>query len=132
MKRIAINEANKSTFERARMGAVITKGKRVIAVGHNQIRHCKGHFKRKWINSIHAEQDAIYSVIKSGRSELLTNSTLICTRINNRGELRNSLPCSICRELIIAVGIKKVWYTNEHSDWVLWRVNDGWKPPWDA
>lgn len=114
MLKKATKEANKSLFERARMGAVISKKNRILSCGHNEIRHYKNcPTPRKWKNSLHAEQSAILKMLNQGRHNELIGSTLHISRILKDGSHAMAKPCTFCQELIISVGIKRVFYTTE-------------------
>lgn len=110
-ERIATREANKSVFFRARIGAVVSKGGRVLSVGCNEIRGYKTRTKKKWFDSVHAEQKAILELLMKGRQHDLVRATIFVSRITRDGELALAKPCPICQELIKAVGIKRVYYT---------------------
>ena len=122
MKRLAVRQANESDFERARVGAVLVKGNRLLSVGKNSVRQRRHSFPRKWNNSVHAEQDAILSALHTCGATGVRGATLFVSRINRKGERRNACPCTSCRAMIIEVGLKQVVYTNEFGDWVTWRV----------
>jgi deoxycytidylate deaminase len=122
MKRMALRQANESEFLRARVGAALVKGNRLLSVGKNSVRGYRHDYPKKWSNSLHAEQDAILSAIHTSGIGSVRGATLFVSRIGIKGERRNACPCSICRSMIIEVGIKKVVYTNEHGDWVTWRL----------
>lgn len=102
--------AEKSTY-RARMGAVILKGGRVISTGFNELRYSK-HNTREW-GSVHAEEAAIVKVIRRhGGLAKLAGATMYITRIKKDGTTGLAKPCELCQELIDSVGIKKVFYTD--------------------
>lgn len=107
---LARKQATKSTFLRARMGAIITKGGRIISSATNQTRYSK-HAYANW-ESIHAEEAAIIRVLRqpNGLSKL-AGATLYVTRIKKDGTTGLAKPCSNCLSLINSVGIKKVIHT---------------------
>jgi tRNA(Arg) A34 adenosine deaminase TadA len=86
--------ASKSDHRLYHHSAIILSGSRFISQGYNQ-------------GSKHAEVMAINSV-KHLRS--LSNCTLISFRVNRKGYIGNSKPCSTCNEAIKAVGINKLIY----------------------
>jgi deoxycytidylate deaminase len=117
MIRIAERQAKKSTFDRARVGAVITKKKCLVSYAHNAIR-CyrdpKGFIlPRKVEHTLHAEQAAIIKALNAGLQSDLVGSYLYVTRIKKDGTKALALPCVTCQELIRAVGIKRVFYTTD-------------------
>lgn len=117
MIRIASKKAKTSTFERAKMGAVITKGNRILATGHNSVRFYRNprglKINRVWENSLHAEQAAILKLLNSRRQHELVGATIFVSRIRGNGEPGLAKPCEVCQGLITAVGIKKVVYTTD-------------------
>lgn len=107
---IAKRKANESTFQRAKIGAVITKGGRVLASACNQTRYSRLTGKN-W-TSIHAEEQAIYRVLNAPNGlRKLAGSTLYVTRIKKDGTTGLAKPCNKCQQLINSVGIKKVIHT---------------------
>lgn len=113
MLRIATKQAAKSNYY-YRLGAVITKGKRVIATGYNKLSYCPVN---NFNNSRHAEMDVILKVLKRGKEGLssLLNSTLHVTRITTTGRPAMAKPCPKCMNLIYSVGIKKIIYTTDNG-----------------
>lgn len=107
----ARKEAGKSTFSRARMGAVITKGGRIISSGCNQTRYSK-YAARNQFESIHAEEAAIIQILRRPNGlQLLAGATIFITRIKKDGSTGLAKPCEQCQGLIDAVGIKKIIFT---------------------
>lgn len=114
MLRIATKKAVSSEFIRARMGAVIANKGRILSTGINEVRHYKKcPTPRKWKDSLHAEQAAIIKMLNSGRQHELVGSTLFVSRVNKSDKPLLAKPCDYCKELIKAVGIKRVFYTTE-------------------
>ena len=66
------------------------------------------HFKE--FPYIHAEMDAISRVYN--QYDFSGKETLVIVRLNSKFELRMAKPCESCSEVIRAVGITKIWYTN--------------------
>ena len=106
----AQKQASNSTFIRARIGAVIVKGGRVLSTGYNSLRYSKRN-GRSWA-SVHAEEMAIVKLLKqSAGLKQLAGSVLYVSRIKKDGTVAESKPCLECQELIDAVGIKRVVHT---------------------
>lgn len=118
----AQRQARKSRFRRARVGAVIAKGDRILACGHNAIRHTKAVVKRPFPESTHAEQAAIAKILTRQRLHDLCGATIYVCRIGRAGEPRLSRPCPVCMNLIRAVGIKRVVYTTDEAGTASERV----------
>lgn len=109
---IAREVAQRSTCERAKVGAVIVKDKRILTTGYNGsprgLAHCtevgclmdNGHCVR----TLHAEQNAIiqaalHGVITEGATIYITHQ-----------------PCFNCAKTIINAGISEIVYDHEYHD----------------
>ncbi|HET8688883.1 MAG TPA: deaminase [Methanosarcina sp.] len=103
--------AKDSTFDRHKLGAIITRGHRVLSVGYNSIRYTK----ELGYGTLHAEEAAILKLMKSRRQHLLVGAELYVTRVRPNGSCGLSRPCDRCMSLIKAVGIKKVHYTTDEG-----------------
>ena len=130
MIRNAIIQAKRSKFERARVGAVICNGKRIVSSGFNSINRHQFLVVSAWRGSIHAEQAAIGKLLQKNKHKELKGATIYIARIGNSGNLYSNLcssgnrnfgnyriskPCSRCFDLIKKVGIKKVVYTTNNG-----------------
>ena len=108
---IAKKKAHTSTFERARHGAVITKGGRVLSSATNKTKRSK-HAARNQYESIHAEEAAIFQLLRQPNGlQHLAGATIFITRVLKNGTTANSTPCPSCAKLIQSVGIKKIIHT---------------------
>lgn len=116
MLRLAKKLAAKSKFHRARVGAVIVKGARVLATGFNRIGYSKYLPCRPYPESIHAEQQAILSLLRDDRLSDLANSTIYISRILRNNSTGLARPCSVCSDLIRSVGIRRVVYTTVNGE----------------
>ncbi len=112
--------AKRSTCLRRKVGAVLVKGKRILATGYNGapsgIVHCKtsgclreqlkvpSGQKHELCRGLHAEQNVIIQAALYGVS--VEGSTLYIT----------NAPCSICAKMIINGGIKEVVFENSYPD----------------
>lgn len=107
MLRIASKQANKSTFARHKLGAVIVKGNRVLSSGYNEIRY------DSWLkkSNRHAEEAAIVRLLKENRLNDLNGATIFVSRVCPSGRLGLAKPCKSCDELIRSVGITEVVYS---------------------
>jgi len=109
---VAHEVARRSTCERAQVGAVIVKDKRILTTGYNGsprgLPHCtevgclmdNGHCVR----TLHAEQNAIivaalHGVITEGATIYITHQ-----------------PCFLCAKMIINAGIVQIVYDKEYPD----------------
>ena len=103
--------AHDSNFRRARVGACIVRGSRILSTGVNRIGYTHFLPNRRFPESVHAEQQAIVALLKSRRQKDLVGSTLYVSRINNHGSPRCARPCADCQRIIEAAGIRRVFYT---------------------
>ena len=115
MIRLATKQAHESKFLRARVGAVVVKGNRVLAVGHNRIGFSRYLPTRPYPESVHAEQQAILELLKSRRQDELIGATIYVSRIGANNNVRLARPCKCCDDLIRAVGISKVVFTTNEG-----------------
>lgn len=109
---IAFVVAERSTCNRARVGAILVRDKRILTTGYcgspMGLSHCheagclmlKGHCVR----TLHAEQNAIIQAALLGVTT--SGSTLYVTH----------QPCFICAKMIINASITRVVYGGEYPD----------------
>jgi deoxycytidylate deaminase len=99
---------------RMRMGAVITKGNRIMGVGNNKRKsHPKqiNHHTFKIAQGLHAERSAI---INAKRKDL-SGCTIHIARLTKCGEPAMAKPCDQCMAYIKETGIKRIVYTNQEG-----------------
>ena len=106
----ATKVAYESRFKRARVGAVILRGSRIISSGCNRIGYTSLLRNRNYPESVHAEQAAIIKLLRRN-SRSLIGSTMYVSRISSSGHVRLAKPCEVCMKIIESVGIRKVIYT---------------------
>ncbi len=100
--------SKKSDHHTHKFGAVLAQKNTIISHGWNKLKtHPKSTHPWK---HIHAEMDAIFKA--KGNT---VGATLYVTRVSTKGNLNNSKPCCFCMALIIASGIKKVFYTDKNE-----------------
>lgn len=124
-KKILKETAAMSTCARVQVGCVIVRDGRIISTGWNGVPagqdHCKheyafgglpieSHHTWSTKNEVHAETNAIGYAAKNGVS---TKDANLYTSVS---------PCIDCAKLIIAAGIKNVYYTDKYD-----RSDDGEK-----
>ena len=102
--RAAIQESKKSQH-RFKIGAVIAKGKRILARAHNT-RKTHPKFGSGDYSTLHAESHAIYKAIRQGIN--IKGSTIYVYRHNNN----LAKPCECCMCLIKKYGIKEIVYSH--------------------
>jgi len=109
---ITFEVAKRSTCDRARVGAIIVKDKRILTTGYNGaprgLPHCDevGHLlvNGHCVRTLHAEQNAIIQAALHGVST--DGGTLYVTH----------QPCLNCAKMIINAGIRRVVYAGTYPD----------------
>ena len=102
--------SKRSTCNRAYVGAVLVKNKRIIATGYNggvaETVNCDevGHQMEDGhcIRTVHAEMNALIQCAKEGIS---TNDTEIYV---------THFPCINCTKALLQTGVKKITYKNAY------------------
>lgn len=97
---------------RFQLGAVITKGGRVLGTGHNEI--CYDKLNPHPYTTLHAEISAALQVIKRGDAANLKGATIYIARIGANG-FRLARPCPNCLSFLQKVGITKIVYTTNEG-----------------
>jgi dCMP deaminase len=112
--------AKRSTYIRRQVGAILVKDKRILATGYNGVPsglpHCHdvgclretegipSGERHELCRGLHAEQNVIIQAAYHGIN--IQGAHLYCT----------NLPCSICMKMIIAAGIRKIYYEEGYPD----------------
>ena len=115
--KLALRMAEKSV-SRFRLGAVLARKNRVISVGYNDMT--KSHplqqrfsLDKSFVLGLHAE---IHSCI--GVSALdLDGADIYVARILRSGKIALAKPCLVCEKFIADVGIRKVYYSINDTEW---------------
>ena len=138
---IAQTVASRGTCIRRNFGAIIVKNDAIIATGYvgaprgrancSDLGYCtrqklgvpRGE-RYELCRSVHAEANAI---INAPRDQMI-DSTLYLVGIEyETGEvLRDALPCSMCRRLIINAGIRTVIVRDDADHYRTYSVVDEW------
>lgn len=117
--RMAIKAQKLSVYPKAKIGAAILLGNRVISVGYNHGE--KAHpLVRKYnkFQGLHAELHCLFgSKAKYSEKNLLSGSKIVVYRETKNGELAMCRPCSVCQKILSMYGVKKMIYT----------TNGGWE-----
>ena len=109
---ITLQVAKRSTCDRARVGAIIVKDRRILTTGYNGapagLPHCDeiGHLMidGHCVRTLHAEQNAIIQAAQHGVS--VAGSAIYVTH----------QPCLTCAKMIINAGLKWVVYAGAYPD----------------
>jgi deoxycytidylate deaminase len=109
--RAAVNAAKCSNAPTYKVGASLSKGSRVISVGWNWFRKTSPN-SLAYLRTVHAELHCIHGFHK----EDLSGCVLTVARITNGGLISIAKPCAGCQEMLKALGIKKVFYTNRKGE----------------
>lgn len=84
------------------------EGRKTLRVA--QLTHVEHFRKYKYA---HAEVDAIGKLL--GRQMIDSSIKCVVIRVNRFGQLKMSKPCKNCREVLLAFGINKVWWSNQNG-----------------
>jgi dCMP deaminase len=109
---ITFQVARRSTCDRARVGAIIVKDRRILTTGYNGspagLPHCDevGHLmvNGHCVRTLHAEQNAIIQAALHGVG--VAGSTMYVTH----------QPCLTCAKMIINAGIRRVVHAGRYLD----------------
>ena len=109
---IAFTVAQRSTCDRAHVGAVLVRDRRILTTGYNGspagLPHCDdvGHLMMDGhcVRTLHAEQNAIIQAALHGVS--IQGATAYVTH----------QPCLTCAKMIINAGIRQVIYAGDYPD----------------
>ena len=109
---ITFQVAKRGTCDRARVGAIIVRDRRILTTGYNGspagLPHCDeiGHLMiaGHCVRTLHAEQNAIIQAALHGIS--LAGGAIYVTH----------QPCLTCAKMIINAGLKRVVYAGHYPD----------------
>ena len=109
---ITFQAAMRSTCDRARVGAIIVKDRRILTTGYNGspagLQHCDeiGHLiiNGHCVRTLHAEQTAIIQAALHGVG--VAGGTIYVTH----------QPCLTCAKMIINAGLRRVVYAGTYPD----------------
>ena len=118
--RIAFDVSRRSTCLRRQVGAILVKGRRILATGYNGapsgLRHCEeagcireernvpSGERHELCRGLHAEMNAFLQAAVHGVST--RDSALYTT----------TYPCSLCARMIINAGVRRVVEAGEYPD----------------
>ena len=109
----ALKLAQTSEHSGWKIGAIIAKGSRTLAIGINSYRNEPHQVaERLWECSLHAEETAIRSANLRADPDRLAGSTIYVARWNQNNPGQRAQPCVRCQALIDEVGIRRVAWTN--------------------
>lgn len=136
---IAETVLERGTCLRRNFGAIIVKNDQIVSTGYvgapRGRRNCCdiGECMRLKMNiprgeryemcrSVHAEANAI---IHASRSEMLESTLYLVGREKSSGDyIKDALPCSMCKRLIINAGIERVVVRNTPTEFSLFSAQD--------
>lgn len=141
---IAKEVAERSTCFRNKGGAIIVRDDQIIATGYiGAPRKTKDCFERgeclrdklkiphgrhyEICRSVHAEQNAILNSARAGVSLLGGDLYIYCR--DREGKEIDSLPCFICKKMIINAGLNRVICSTKDGGYKIFNVSD-WIKDW--
>ena len=109
---IAFTVAQRSTCDRAHVGAVLVRDRRILSTGYNGapagLPHCDevGHLliDGHCVRTLHAEQNAIIQAALHG------------VGTQNAGAYVTHQPCLTCAKMLINAGVRRVVYAGNYPD----------------
>jgi dCMP deaminase len=142
---IAKEIAQRSTCFRAKYGAIIVKDDQIVSAGYvgapRNTKDCleRGYCLRDQLKiphgtqlevcrSVHAEQNAIINAARAGVS-LLGGTIYLYSENGKTGEKVDSMPCYICKKMIINSGISKFIGSSKDGGYKVFHVED-WVAEW--
>lgn len=110
-----------SDYHQHKLGCVIVKGHKIISSGFNSSTKCDPIQSRLDSNKygcecpgkVHAEINALLPFIKN--KENISGASIFVYRQHKNGIPARAKPCSTCEAVIRAMGIKKVYYSEENG-----------------
>lgn len=99
--------------ERTRHGCIIVSGGAVQSMGVNTYRNQPGIVDNVDCLSVHAEINALKRVKRN-----LSGAVVYVSRINNKGESRQSRPCPACLKALKDAGCKRIVYTINGNQYI--------------
>ncbi len=141
---IAKEISKRSTCFRSRSAAIIVKDDVIVATGYigapRKTKDCleRGFCLRDKLNiphgkqyelcrSVHSEQNAIINAARSGANVL--GGDMYLYGENTEGEKFDSIPCFICKKMIINAGITRFIGSMKDGSYKIFRVED-WISDW--
>lgn len=102
-------------MHRKQVGAVIYRGKRVLATGFNSLDRGTNKCQVRIPGRMCAEVAAILKCIRQSPDMLEGASIFVC-RLKRDGTIGLAKPCHTCQNLIDKVGIKNISYTLDNGE----------------
>lgn len=107
-KKISLVTSERSPCDRLKVGCVLVNDNRIVSQGYNGFLPGLPHISVVRDNheqaTVHAEQNAIADCAKRG---------VAC---NNTEAYITHYPCIICARLLLAAGIKKIYYIEDYKN----------------
>lgn len=108
---MAVDLALTSECYRARHGAIVVKGRRILSSGVNTYRNKPAVFDNPNEHSAHFTYHAEIRAIKPLSADALRGATIYVARVFRSGLPGLSRPCTPCYMELLNKGIKKVVFT---------------------
>lgn len=112
-----ITTAQKSEYKEQKHGAILVKGREIVASGYSRMSRKLYQGIRSW--TTHAEVDALLRGLD--RYGNLKGDMLVVARYKSYG-FTYSRPCEECRTFIKKKGIKKVLYSNRSGSFSVLKL----------
>lgn len=113
--------AARGVWIRCRHFTFIIDGKRIVSFGTNSgkthplnLLHPYKNRRMEPISELVGTHSEMKAIIKHG-IENCRGLTLLNVRVNRKGHVAMSKPCTGCSDMIIKAGISDVWYTDDRG-----------------
>lgn len=124
-----------SDFQKAKVGAVVVEGKRVISTGYNSNKTSPTQYKYNFyrnfhnpsacLSKVHAEIAALSPLINKKDIDWAHTSIYIYRELKD-GSPSCARPCAACAKLIRQLGIKNVYYSDWNGNFIKEeQINEG-------
>lgn len=113
---IATKIARANPSDHWKLGAVVRKGGRVLAVGWNVDKNVPENVEMDWAAcSVHAEVSALKQVSDP------SGSIVYVARVTRGGRVGMAKPCKRCRAYLTDVRVKRAVYTIDENTFGVWK-----------
>lgn len=107
----AADAAKLSERRRAKTGAAIFLGNRLVAIGFNNYRSNP----RQRVGPFRWEHAETNCLVGSNKLDL-GRAILYVARVHADGTIHMARPCPDCQRILLAAGVYRVWYSNEKGN----------------
>lgn len=104
------------------VGAVITKGGKIVSSATNSVRYASYPVRYAHHDDMHSTHAEVAAIMKVRKKVDLDGAKLWVARLKRTGDVGLSKPCPMCQEVIARHGIHRVYYTIDDNTFATWKV----------